>query len=96
MKDIKEINVSSVVVRREDIDATDLNGEKVMMDLNKGRYFALNEVGSKIWDIIHRPVEIKDIIGTLLREYDIDEESCREQVIGFIGSMSNAEIIQVD
>ena len=39
------ININNVVSRRNDIDTTDLNGEIVMMDLEKGRYFSLNGVG---------------------------------------------------
>ena len=46
------ININNVVSRRNDIDTTDLNGEIVMMDLEKGRYFSLNGVGSRIWEII--------------------------------------------
>ena len=95
MNSSKEININSIVMRHEDIDATDLNGEKVMMDLDKGRYLALGEVGSRIWDIIDKPVSVKDIIEILMKEYDIDEKSCNEEVINFIGRMNDAEIIKI-
>lgn len=89
------ININSIVMRHEDINVTNLDGEKVMMDLEKGKYFALNEVGSRIWDIIDRPVSVKEITGILLKEYDIDEKSCQDEVINFIGRMNDAEIIKV-
>jgi hypothetical protein len=95
MKIRENINIDSIVMRHEDIDATDLDGEKVMMDLEKGKYFALNEVGSRIWDIIDKPVSVRDIIGILLKEYDIDEKSCNEEVINFIGKMNDAGIIEI-
>lgn len=90
-----EININSIVIRREGINATDLHGEKVMMDLNEGKYFALNKVGSKIWDIIDNKISVKDIIEILMKEYDIDEKSCNEEVIGFIGKMNAAKIISI-
>ena len=33
------ISINTVVSHRKDIDATDLNGDIVMMDLEKGQYF---------------------------------------------------------
>ena len=39
------LNLDSIVSYREDIDTTDIDGDKVMMDLEKGQYFALNSVG---------------------------------------------------
>ena len=36
------IELNNIVSRREDIDTTDLNGDIVMMDLEKGKYFSLN------------------------------------------------------
>lgn len=43
------MDVNTKVCQSREIDSTDLNGEKVMMNLDKGKYFALNLVGSRIW-----------------------------------------------
>ena len=39
----KLISLDSIVSQKEDVDVTELNGEKVMMDLDKGMYFMLNK-----------------------------------------------------
>lgn len=90
-----EININSIVIRHEGINSTDLQGEKVMMDLNQGKYFALNKVGSRIWDITNNKISVGDIINILMKEYDIDEKRCNEEVIGFIGRMNDAKIIRI-
>lgn len=92
----EEININSVILRREDINVSDLNGEKVMMDLNGGKYFALNKVGSRVWDIIDNKISIGDVVNILMREYDIDEKICIEEVISFIKKMNNAKIIKLE
>ncbi|WP_160674399.1 lasso peptide biosynthesis PqqD family chaperone [Clostridium sp. C8-1-8] len=89
------MDLQTKVAQLEGIDATELNGEKVMMNLDKGQYFVLNEVGSRIWDLIQAPKSIGEVVSELLQEYEIDEESCREAVYEFLGSMKDAEIIQV-
>lgn len=90
------ININNVVSRRNDIDTTDLNGEIVMMDLEKGRYFSLNGVGSRIWEIIEEPIGINKIVDCLLEEYDVNRNECEENVLEFLDKLDDANIISVD
>ena len=36
------VNIDSVITKNTEIDDTDLDGEKVMMNLDKGQYFLMN------------------------------------------------------
>lgn len=89
------INLETVINKNLEIDDTDLDGEKVMMNLDKGEYFMMNEVGSRIWDIIIEPINVKGIIEALLSEYEVDEETCTDTVIEFLGRLNNAELISI-
>ena len=89
------INLDTVINKNLEIDDTDLDGEKVMMNLDKGEYFMMNEVGSRIWDIIIEPINVKGIIEALLSEYAVDEETCTDTVIEFLGRLNNAELIRI-
>lgn len=89
------INLDTVINKNLEIDDTDLDGEKVMMNLDKGEYFMMDEVGSRIWDIIIEPINVKGIIEALLSEYEVDEETCTDTVIEFLGRLNNAELISI-
>ncbi|ETJ28354.1 hypothetical protein Q604_UNBC16741G0001, partial [human gut metagenome] len=43
----------------------------------------LNDVASRIWTIIEDDICIKDVINLLLKEYDINEETCTKSVLEF-------------
>ncbi|MPQ44225.1 lasso peptide biosynthesis PqqD family chaperone [Clostridium tarantellae] len=88
-----KILLEDVVIQNKEIDATDLNGEKVMMNLDKGQYFMLNEVASRIWDITDEPTKVSEIISTLLEEYEIDNETCEKTVIEFLSKLNNVDLI---
>ena len=90
------INLDTVINKNLEIDDTDLDGEKVMMNLDKGEYFMMNEVGSRIWEIISEPINVKDIINTLRNEYEVDEETCKDTVIEFLGRLDNADLISIN
>ena len=87
------INLNTIINKNLEIDDTDLDGEKVMMNLDKGEYFMMNEVGSRIWEIISEP--IRRIIDTLCSEYEVDEEICKDTVVEFLGRLNNAELISI-
>ena len=41
------IKLENAILRNPEIDATDLDGEVVMMNIEKGQYFMMNDVGSR-------------------------------------------------
>ena len=90
------IDLNSIVSHREDIDTTDLDGEKVMMDLEKGQYFALNSVASRIWEVIESPISVNKVVDTLLEEYEVEREECEKSVLEFIKGLEDASLISVN
>ena len=89
------IDVNTKVCQSKEIDDADLNGEKVMMNLDKGKYFALNSIGSRIWDIMKKEICVKDIINILLEEYIVDKETCENNVLNYLGLLKNEELITI-
>ncbi len=89
------INLNTIINKNLEIDDTDLDGEKVMMNLDKGEYFMMNEVGSRIWEIISEPINVRRIIDTLCSEYEVDEETCKDTVVEFLGRLNNADLISI-
>lgn len=89
------LEMDTVVVQKEGIDVTDINGEKAMMDLEKGKYFVLNDVGSSIWDIIKAPCSIEEIVLHLMKEYDVEASTCEKSTLNFLERLNNAELITI-
>lgn len=89
------INIDDIISKNLEIDDTDLDGEKVMMNLDKGQYFMMNEVGSRVWDIIEEPTKVNEIINILTNEYDVDSKTCKDNVVDFLGRLNNADLISV-
>ena len=64
-------------------------------NLEIDEYFMMNEVGSRIWDIITQPINVKGIVETLRSEYEVDEETCKDTVVEFLGRLNHAELISI-
>ena len=92
----KLISLDSIVSQKEDVDVTELNKEKIMMDLDKGKYFMLNETGSTIWDAINEPKSVLEIIESIVKEYDIDRETCESKVLEYLEKLRHEEIVFIN
>ena len=90
------LNMDNVVVQNRDIDVSDLNNEKVMMNIDKGQYFSLNSLGSRIWELIDSPKKIRNVVNVLLQEYEVSEEECVESVTEFLNTLHHVELINVN
>lgn len=91
------IDRESEIVLAKELDVTDFDNEKVMMDLESGKYYSLNEVGSVIWDSLSlsKANLVNNIIIKLLEEYDVDEFTCEKAVLDYLRDLEKNELIKV-
>lgn len=87
------IKNDSIISRSNEFEAVDLDGEKVIMNLEKGKYFSLNEIGSKIWEMISAEISVNKIITSLVDAYNVDKIECEECVIEYLRNLENIELI---
>jgi hypothetical protein len=89
------INNHSVITRKSDVPTVDLDGELAMMDTDKGKYYGMNLVASRIWAMIKEPKRLNEIIETLVHEYDISSSQCKEDVLYFLDILKKEGLIDV-
>lgn len=74
---------------------SELKDEGVVLSLKNGKYYGLNEVGRSIWKAIQSPATVIEIQNALMDEYEIDEESCKNEVLSFIRQMAQEELVEI-
>ena len=89
------IQLETVVVQAGGLIAADMDGEKAMMSVEKGKYYGLDAVGSRIWELIDQPVTVKEVTKALLEEYDMEENTCQRDVYIFLNKLYNEGLISI-
>ncbi len=79
--------------RNQQVIDGELDNNQVMMHLEKGKYFGLNPIGKRIWDLIEQPKSFKELTIALLSEFDVTEEQCSQEVRNFLGKAVECDII---
>ena len=45
---------------------SDMDGEKVMLSIQSGKYYNLGKLGGEIWELMKEPISIEALVATLL------------------------------
>ncbi len=72
-----------------------MDNETVMMSIEKGEYYGINSVGSRIWELIDSPEKVKDICKTMCEEFNVTPGQCRDDVVYFLNKMAGKGIITI-
>ncbi len=91
----KSILTESIVSQIEDIVASDIDDEVVMMSVEKGQYYGLDSIGSRVWKLIEKPIKVSELIAALILKYDVDRETCTRDVLAFLEKLHEDGILKV-
>ncbi|MFY9821171.1 MAG: PqqD family protein [Thermoanaerobaculia bacterium] len=72
----------------------DLDGEAVLLATDSGKYFGLNEVGTRLWSLLRLHGDVETACCSLLAEYDVPAERLREDVALFVGTLADRGLIR--
>ena len=72
---------------------SDMDGEKVMLSIQSGKYYNLGALGGEIWELIKEPISFEELVTTLLSRYDVGQAECEEQVAAFLNQLLEEGLI---
>lgn len=71
----------------------ELSGETVLLNLKTEQYFGLDEVGTRIWQLIVAASTPETIVSRLLEEYEVEAERVRADVERLVGELRAAGLV---
>lgn len=74
------ITPRTIVQRNTQIVASDMGDEVVMVSLARDNYYALDEIGARIWALLAQPLAVDDLCAALRQEFEVDEATCLRDV----------------
>ncbi|HXW08443.1 MAG TPA: PqqD family protein [Vicinamibacterales bacterium] len=79
-----------------DVVWRDLDGEAVLLDLSSGAYFGLNQVGTRIWQLLEAGRLPDQIARTIVEEYDVDRPTAERDVAALVDALVDRRLIRRD
>lgn len=89
-------NLPGKVILSPEVLFRELDGEAVMLDLETERYYGLDEVGTRIWELFAEHGETEVVIAQMLAEYEVEEEQLRRDLAQLLSELAEAGLVQFE
>jgi hypothetical protein len=90
-----KIGMETVVVRDRDVIYSEMDGEAVMVSMERGEYYGMNVTGTRIWNELENPVKVADLCAGLKTRYNVSQDKCESDVLKFLNLMAEKGVVRV-
>ena len=71
----------------------EVSGETVLLDLHTEKYFGLDPVGTRVWQLLAERKRVGEILSALGIEFDAERDRLESDVMAFLGHLLEAGLI---
>ncbi len=79
----------------QDVLFQDVAGEAILLNLTTGKYYGLDEVGTRMWQLLAEHGAVEPAVRILLSEYDVAEGQLRRDLQDLIGKLASNQLIEI-
>lgn len=94
-EEIPQIGQETRLKRSENILFSEIDQDKVMIDIERGAYFGLNSVAGDIWNLLETPHTPVQLVQTLLQNYEVDEDTCQSETLAALQRMVQLKLVEI-
>ncbi len=87
------IGETTLITRSSGLLTAPVRDEIVMMDIDSGLYYGLDDIGSEIWRRLEAPHKFGDLVNSLVADYDADRAVIAEDVRKLLSVLAEHEVV---
>jgi coenzyme PQQ synthesis protein D (PqqD) len=72
-----------------------IGDDVAILGLDRGEYYGLNPTGARIWELLQKPIRVRDIHTAIVEEFEVEEDTAREDLLALLGQLREAGLIEV-
>jgi hypothetical protein len=90
------INPQQVLKRAADTPWNVIDEEAVLLNLDSGHYYILNETGCRIWELLDGKKTIADIAAHICQEYEVDENLAAKDTANILEELLKEKLVEIE
>ena len=79
-----------------DVLINEIAGESVLLNLDGGRYFGLDDVGTDMWKALTTSSSIEQALAQLTTLYDADASALKTDLENLVGRLAEHGLVKID
>jgi len=72
-----------------------IDGEAVLLHVDRGVYFGLDPIGTRVWEALVEHGCARPILAPLLEEYDVESDALESDIVALLNQLSANDLIRV-
>lgn len=85
---------TAVLRRTDDHVSAPLEESLVMMDIDAGKYYLLDDVAAFVWTRLATPTSVEALVAELCSRYDVSSSRCEADVLPFLTELHQKGLVQ--
>lgn len=86
-------SASHIEIRTATTLSTNMDDEIVILDTAQGKYYGLDGVGARVWEILKTPHSFVELKNAVLEEFEVDADQCELDLVDLLGSLRDSGLV---
>ena len=71
----------------------EVNGEAVLLQLDEGMYYGLDDVGTRLWQLMLTHQRLQDVFDAALEEFDVDADDLQRDLLDLAQQLVDRQLL---
>jgi len=89
------VSLDDRITMGPDVVYRSLGGEAILLNLETGIYFGLNESGTRIWELAEQH-DLRTVCARLAAEFDAPLEVIERDVLELVSALVDKHLVQIE
>jgi hypothetical protein len=90
------ISLQSRISIPSDVLFHEVDGQAVILNLESGQYYGLDETGSRMWALLAEHGQLELVYQNLLEEYNVEPEQLQGDLLKLMDELASQGLVKVD
>ena len=89
------MNLGSIWTVSDEVVARKVADETVLLHLNSGTYFSLDQIGGRVWEILDQTndMTLKQVCDKIFNEYDVKREVLERDIVRLMTELEAGNLV---
>ncbi|MBO9711572.1 PqqD family peptide modification chaperone [Sphingomonas sp.] len=88
-----DIAPDAIIVRTSEALATEVDGEVVLIRIEDGVYFGLDQIGTEIWRRLAAPKQVSVLFEELREHFEGDSGRIEQETLAFLAELAENRLV---
>lgn len=89
------INLDTPISIPESIYTQEVGEETILLDTKGGKYFGLNPIGTRMWQLLRQHGALRPVYETMLAEYEVAPERLESDILALATKMAEKGLLNL-